>query len=154
MIDPPSSSTVTVVVGDSFTLFCTSRGSPPDTFTWMKDGGPLLNSTSITPVTYTNSSAVFYANLSIDAVVTSDNGLYTCIVVNPIGTSNETINVTVVGKYVRYWSILQSQKLTKKWMHNAIYSTSIRENWNLTVNKDHINKKQRNKGGSLHLQIL
>jgi len=38
VIDPPSSSTVTVTIGDSITLSCTSRGSLPDTFTWMKDG--------------------------------------------------------------------------------------------------------------------
>ena len=36
VIDTPSSSTVTVDVGDLLTLSCTSRGSPPDTFTWRK----------------------------------------------------------------------------------------------------------------------
>jgi len=95
MIDPPSSSTVTIVVGSPLTLSCTSQGSPPDTFTWRKDGGPILQSTSITTVTYTNTSAVFRANYSINSVTTSDSGTYTCTVTNPIGSDSESITVTV-----------------------------------------------------------
>ena len=94
VIDTPSSSTVTVNVGSSLTLNCTSRGSPPDTFTWRKDNNPtVLHSTNITAVDYT--SAVFRADYSIDSVTTSDSGTYTCIVTNPIGSDNTTI--TVVG---------------------------------------------------------
>jgi len=101
MIDPPSSSsTVTVAVGDSLTLSCTSRGSPPDTFTWRKDSGPIIQSTSITTVTHTDTSAVFRANFVINGITTSDSGTYTCIVTNPIGSDSEMINVNVVGKYL------------------------------------------------------
>ena len=95
MIHPPSSSTVTVNVSSSLTLSCTSQGSPPDTFTWRKNSGSLLEST-ITPVDYTNTSAVFRANYSIDNVSISDNGTYTCTVINPIGT--DSASITVVGK--------------------------------------------------------
>ena len=98
MIDPPSSSTVTVVVFSPLTLSCTSQGSPPDTFTWRKDSGPIVQFTSITTVTHTNTSAVFHANYSINSVTTSDSGAYTCTVTNPIGSDSETITVTVVGK--------------------------------------------------------
>ena len=94
MIDPPSSSTVTVAVGDSLTLSCTSQGSPPDTFTWRKDGGPIVQSTGITTVTHTDASAVFRADYSINNVTTSDSGTYTCTVTNPIGSDSETITVT------------------------------------------------------------
>ena len=97
VIDTPSSSTVTVNVGDPLTLSCTSRGSPPDTFTWRKDNGPVLNSTT-TPVTYTNNTAVFHANYSFDSVTTSDIGTYTCIVTNPIGSNSATITVIVNSK--------------------------------------------------------
>ena len=100
MIDSPSSSNVTVVAGSPLTLSCTSRGSPPDTFTWRKDSGPIVQSTSITTVTHTNTSAVFRANYSINSVTTSDSGTYTCAVTNPIGSDNETIIVNVVGKYL------------------------------------------------------
>jgi len=98
MIDPPSSSTVTVTVGSPLILSCTSRGSPPDTFTWRKDNGPIIQSTSITTVTHSNTSAVFCANYSINSVTTSDSGTYTCTVTNPIGSDNETITVSVAGK--------------------------------------------------------
>ena len=97
MIDPPSSSNVTVVVGSPLILSCTSRGSPPDTFTWSKDGGPIVQSTSITTVTHTDTSAVFHADYSINSVTTSDSGTYTCTVTNPIGSDSETITVNIVG---------------------------------------------------------
>ena len=97
VIDTPSSSTVMAAIGSSLTLSCTSRGSPPDTFTWRKDNNPtVLQSTSITAVNYTNNSAVFRADYSIDSVTTSDSGTYTCTVTNPIGSDNAII--TVAGK--------------------------------------------------------
>ena len=100
MIDTPSSSTVTVTIGSFLTLSCTSQGSPPDTFTWRKDNDPtVLQSTSITAVDYTSTSAVFRANYSIDSVTTSDSGTYTCTVTNPIGSDSTTITV-VVGKLI------------------------------------------------------
>ena len=98
MIDTPSSSTVAVNVGDHLTLSCTSQGSPPDTFTWRKDNDPtVIQSTSITAVDHTSTSAVFRADYSIDSVTTSDSGTYTCNVTNPIGSDSATITV-VVGK--------------------------------------------------------
>ena len=94
MIDTPSSSTVIVNVGDPLTLSCTSRGSPPDTFTWRKDNDPtVLQSTSITAVDYTSTSAVFRADYSIASVPASDSGTYTCTVTNPIGSDSATIIV-------------------------------------------------------------
>ena len=99
VIDTPSSSTVTVNVGDLLTLSCTSQGSPPDTFTWRKDNGPIQQSTTTTPVMYNDNSAVFRANYSIDSVTTSDSGSYTCTVTNPIGSDSATITVDV-GKSV------------------------------------------------------
>ena len=99
MIDIPSSSTVTVAIGSSLTLSCTSQGSPPDTFTWRKDTDPtVLQSTNITAVDYTRTSAVFHADYSIDSVTTSDSGPYSCTITNPIGSDNVTIMVVVSGK--------------------------------------------------------
>jgi len=99
MIDPPSSSTVTVVVGSPLTLSCTSRGSPPDTFTWRKDSDPIVQSTSITTVTHNNTSAVFRSDYSINSVTSSDSGTYTCTVTNPIGSSGSSITVTIIGMH-------------------------------------------------------
>ena len=98
MIYTTSSSTVIVNVGHPLTLSCTSQGSPPDTFTWMKDGISLAQSTRITEVTYTSTSAVFRADYVINNVTTSDSGTYTCTVTNPIGSDNATITVVVIGR--------------------------------------------------------
>ena len=97
VIDPMPPSTMTVGIGDPLMLSCTSRGSPPDTFTWKKDNGPVLQSTT-TPVTYTSTSAVFRADYSIASVTTSDSGTYTCNVTNPIGNDIATITVKVTGE--------------------------------------------------------
>ena len=96
MIDPPSSSTVTVVVGDSLTLSCTSRGSPPDTFTWMKDGTLLDPQPNVVTLAHDNTTANFQTNYTISNVTTSDSGTYTCTVTNPIGSDSENISVAVV----------------------------------------------------------
>ena len=109
MIDTPSSSTVTVNVGDTLILSCTSRRSPPDTFTWRKDSGPVLQSIT-TPVTYNANSAVFRADYSIDSVTTSDSRTYTCTVTNPIGSDSTTITVVVIGKL-----------LCNLWLYYKIY---------------------------------
>jgi len=114
MIDPPLSSTVKAVVSSPLTLSCTSRGSPPDTFTWKRDSGPIVQSTSITTLTHTNTSVVFRADYSINNVTTSDSGTYTCTVTNPIGSDSKTITVivgelclyTVIAKFYRRFKVL------------------------------------------------
>ena len=73
MIDTLSSSTVAILAGSPLNLNCTSRGSPPDTFTWRKDGGSILQSIT-NQVTYTRTSAMFRLDYSIDSVTTSDSG--------------------------------------------------------------------------------
>ena len=99
MIDTPSSPTVTILAGSPLSLNCTSQGSPPDTFTWKKDNDPtILQSTSITAVDHTSTSAVFRADYSIDSVTTSDSGTYTCTVTNPIGSNSAMITVVVISK--------------------------------------------------------
>ena len=60
----------------------------------MKDGVPITQSTSITAVNYTNTSAVFSTNYTINNFSTSDIGTYTCTVSNPIGSDSKV----VIGK--------------------------------------------------------
>ena len=99
IIDPPSPSTVIAYTGSILRLSCTSRGSLPDTFTWRKDSGPIVQSTSITTVTHNSTSAVFRALYSINNVSISDNGTYTCTVTNSIGSDSETITVIIMGMF-------------------------------------------------------
>ena len=90
-----SLSAVDIILGSNITLTCTSSGSPPDTFTWMKDGVPVIQSTDITTVTYTNTMAVFSSSYTISNVSVSDNGTYTCTVTNPIGSDNSTFTINI-----------------------------------------------------------
>ena len=49
---------------------------------------------------YTNTSAVFRADYSIDSITTGDSGTYTCTVTNPIGSDSATIAV-FIGKLLK-----------------------------------------------------
>jgi len=98
VISHPSSLTnIVYLLNSSLTLSCTSEGSPPDTFTWMKDGVPITQSTSTTLISYNQTSVVFRSDYTISRLNTSDSGTYTCIVTNNIGSDNQTIGLTVVG---------------------------------------------------------
>ena len=106
MIDPPPSSTITVFVDSPLSLSCTSRGSPPDTFTWMKDGtaAPLIP--TLTAATHNPTDAIFRSDYNISSTTTSDMGTYTCIVTNPIGSDSFTITVIVNGETLCYFELL------------------------------------------------
>ena len=97
VIDGPFSSTITVPVNSPLILNCTSRGSPPDTFIWQKDGVSVSQSTNVTTVEHTSTRAVFRAYYFVGNVTTSDSGTYTCTVTNPIGSDSATITITVQG---------------------------------------------------------
>ena len=84
--------------GHQLDLSCISSGSPPDTFTWMKDDVQITDSSSITALNYTSISAVFSTNYTINSLSISDMGVYTCIVRNPIGSDSKTINISL-GEY-------------------------------------------------------
>ena len=88
MIIPNLSLSVTDEDEYNLTLSCISLGSPPDTFTWTKDGFPVIQSTDITRVTHTSTNAVFSINYTIENYSISTNGTYTCTVTNPIGSDD------------------------------------------------------------------
>ena len=133
MIDPPSSSTVTVAVGSPFILTCTSRGSPPDTFSWRKDSGPIIQSTSISTVEHTSATAVFRADYYINSVTLDDSGTYICTVTNPIGSDSETITVGVyTGKYLSIHASCKGEcGLQKPWFNKIVKSkVSVKNGYN------------------------
>jgi len=97
VIDLPSPSVVNFFAGDYIILSCTSRGSPPDTFTWMKDGSPVTSSPTLNAVDHDSTNAVFRSDYTLESATTSDKGTYTCTVTNPIGSDIQTIKVGVDG---------------------------------------------------------
>ena len=90
-----SLSTNDIVIESNITLTCISSGSPPDTFTWMRDGVSVTQSISVTTVTYTNANAEFRTDYIISNISISDNGTYTCTVTNPIGSDSYTFTVDI-----------------------------------------------------------
>ena len=92
-------SIVNAFVHFPLTLFCTSEGSPPDTFTWMKDDVPISQSINYTTVIHSSTRAVFHTEYSTSEAATSDSGTYTCSVTNPIGSDSHSVTVNV-GKVV------------------------------------------------------
>ena len=85
-----------IVFGHQLNLSCISSGSPPDTFIWMKDGVPITNSSTMTPLNYTNTTAIFSTTYTISNLNISDMGVYTCTVRNPIGSdTREVINISI-----------------------------------------------------------
>ncbi|XP_065905199.1 cell adhesion molecule DSCAML1-like isoform X2 [Dysidea avara] len=79
--------------GDPLNLTCISERSPPDTFTWMKDGIPILKNITTVSVAYTKTIAVFQSNYSIANFSTNDIGNYTCSITNPLGSASKEITV-------------------------------------------------------------
>ena len=93
-----TSSMFNSALGSSQTLSCTSEGSPPDTFTWMKDGTPAPLTPTLTTVTHSTTTAIFRSDYIIDSLTLSHNGTYTCSVANPVGSDRIDISVFVKGK--------------------------------------------------------
>ena len=92
----PSSSALNADIGCTLTLTCTSSGSPPDTFIWMKNGVPITNSCNITALNNTNTTAIFSTTYTISNLSINDMGVYSCTVRNPIGSdTREVINISI-----------------------------------------------------------
>ena len=102
VITTATSSIVNIVIGAPLTLYCTSEGSPPDTFTWMKDGVSVAQSPNITTVHHNVTSAVFRTMYTINSAATSDSGTYTCTVTNPVGNDTHVITVIAVTGMLLY----------------------------------------------------
>ena len=97
-----SPSNIRIRIGFPLVLSCTSKGSPPDTFTWSKDSNGLFSEELVTirSITHTSTSAVFEAEYFIRKLTLNDSGVYICNVTNPIGSNSRAITVNVYGKYI------------------------------------------------------
>ncbi|XP_077576757.1 myelin-associated glycoprotein isoform X2 [Stigmatopora nigra] len=82
--EPSLNDSLTMVEGTSFTLHCSSQGSPPPTLTWLKDGEVVGTVT-----------ADELSVLEIQEVTPQDEGQYRCMAENEYGWTSGTLNVTV-----------------------------------------------------------
>ena len=95
-----SPSNIRMRIGFPLALSCTSEGSPPDTFTWSKDGYGLVSKEFVTvrSKVHTSSVAVFESEYLIRSLSLNDSGVYLCNATNPIGSGSRAITVTVFGE--------------------------------------------------------
>ncbi len=88
---------------DSFTLTCTSTGSPATTVTWMKDGSPLVidGTTYSMEQTVTGRSTSIYDNVLTIGDRGSSFGTYSCEVTSALGSSGPT---SVTGQFKEHFT--------------------------------------------------
>ena len=127
---PPSilstSAPVSKVINSSASLFCSVRGYPLPTISWLKDGQPVATDSSITITTQSATSvspgylqqlnATFTGDVGVISVLQfsslrrDDNGMYVCQAINSFnqtgtyGVATIPITITVLGK--RLFSIV------------------------------------------------
>ncbi len=99
---PPSIASLTFDPG-SFTLTCTSIGSPATTITWMKDGSPLVinGTTYCMEQTVTERPTSTYDNVLTIVDSGSSFGTYSCEVSNALGSSGPT---SVTGQFKEHFT--------------------------------------------------
>lgn len=85
------SKTVMKPAGNTVLLRCKAAGNPMPNITWLKDDEE--------PKRQLGDLKIHNWGLTMEDVVTSDSGRYTCIVCNKLGCINFTYVVDVIGKY-------------------------------------------------------
>lgn len=76
--------------GDNLTLDCGATGNPSPTVLWFKDSDPLPNNGRI--------SVSPNGLLTFTSLYSTDEGSYTCIVSNSVGSTSANTVLTVLGK--------------------------------------------------------
>ncbi len=77
-----------VITGSNVTFTAQMDGTPPYSFVWSFNGSPLVDNSHL--------SGAAAASLSISNLTTADAGSYTLTVANSGGTTNLTVNLTVL----------------------------------------------------------
>ena len=101
-VSPTVSSLSVVSSNNSFTLECTSTGSPATTVIWTK-GGNLLSTDLTYQILRDGVAATYDSYIEIDADLSDLPGTYSCSVLNSAGLSNAA-TMTIQGKPI--WTIV------------------------------------------------
>ena len=83
-----------VPLGSRAEILCNGNGIPPPEIRWLKDGTPLVNCSGVHPLNY---ELVDPSTLLFTHVWTGDEGNYTCVVSNILGTNSTTL-MLVIGE--------------------------------------------------------
>lgn len=75
-------------LGSHIRVACKAIGKPTPTIQWLRNGKVLSE----------NQHDISYADLTIDGVLTSHAGMYSCVVSNEGGNDERTVRLEVLGK--------------------------------------------------------
>lgn len=78
--------------GNMVNLKCKAGGHPTPNITWVKNDKP--------PTRQLGEIRYQHWGMTLEDLVTDDNGDYTCVVCNELGCINFTYTVEVIGKFV------------------------------------------------------
>ncbi len=95
----------TIINATSVSFSCVAESNPSSNISWIHHGLIIENNgnfTITTIYTYYTSYTVSISILTINSVNSSQNGTYTCIASNEIGTDSEIYTLLVYGEIIDY----------------------------------------------------
>ena len=94
-----------VVPGTVIQLYCEAN-SAAATFSWTKNGNPVVIDVPHLRNRTTNSSNTATSVLTIDNFRSSDDGVYQCTAILNNGTMASGSNITLTGMYDKLWLLI------------------------------------------------
>ena len=117
MTKPPVSRKITS--GEDVNFTCTATGKPRAVISWLRNNNEVISNNSLSdggvPVIITNSTigncsitdppsqCVSSSTLQILNATVHDNGKYTCIAANEVGTISSSVRLMINGNYIIYF---------------------------------------------------
>uniref|UniRef100_A0A672T5G1 non-specific serine/threonine protein kinase n=1 Tax=Sinocyclocheilus grahami TaxID=75366 RepID=A0A672T5G1_SINGR len=117
-------SDVTCDKGECVTLRCKVCGRPKATVTWKGPDQKILTNNGHFSVAYSETGE---ATLRIVGVTSEDDGMYTCIATNDIGSVTSSASLRVLGKMCSHsnWQCKQSTWCFKEYLSKALSLTEL-----------------------------
>ena len=87
-----------VIVGETAQLQCTALGSPAPNISWEREGTVLMSGERINITGGSSNGNTSYSILKISNVALSDDGQFTCVADNGVGSVNSSLILRVLCK--------------------------------------------------------